>query len=150
MDQLLAQLGALFLGALPSAILLIVLFLYLRVVLFQPLQRILDERHSKMGGRELKAADTLKMAERKLQEYNDSLQAARTEIYSSQEQLRRRLEAERDAAIATTTEQAKAHLATVRRQLDAEVAEARTAVAREATQLAASITDKLIPGGRAS
>ncbi len=149
MDQLLAQLGAVFLGALPSAILLVFLFLYLRVVLFKPLDRILAERHAKMGGRELKASETLKLAEQKLLEYNASMQAARTEIYTGQEQLRRRLEAERDAAIASATEKAKADFVGVKQQLDAEVASARTEVAREADQLAASVTAKLIPGGAA-
>lgn len=149
MDQLFAQLGTLFVGALPSAILLILLFLYLRAVLFKPLDQILAERHAKMGGREVRAAETLRTAEQKLLQYNAALQAARSEIYASQEQLRRNLEAERDAAISAAAEQAKAQLNVVRQQLDNEVAAARTAVAQEAAQLASQITGKLIPGGAA-
>lgn len=149
MDQLLAQLGALFVGALPSAILLILLFLYLRAVLFKPLDRILAERHAKMGGRELRAAETLRSAEQKLLQYNAALQTARSEIYAGQEELRRKLEKERDASIAAASEQAKQQLSGVRQQLDAEVSEARGAVAQEAAQLAQQITGKLIPGGAA-
>lgn len=147
MDQLLAQLGDLFMGALPSAILLIFLFFYLRAVLFKPLDKILAERHAKMGGRELKAAETLRAAEQKMLEYGASLHAARTEIYASQEELRQRLEAERDAAIKAAAERARADLGEVKRQLNEEVAAARVAVAQEAAQLADSITAKLVPGG---
>ncbi len=149
MDQLLAQLGTLFVGALPSAILLIFLFIYLRIVLFKPLDKVLAERHAKMGGREVKAAETLRAAEQKMQRYSASLQAARTEIYAGQEELRRRLEAERDAAIAAASERAKADLADVKKQLDQEVSVARVVVAQEASELANQITAKLMPGGAA-
>jgi len=149
MDQLLAQLSALFVGALPSAILLILLFLYLRIVLFKPLEKILADRHSKMGGREQRAAEILRTAEQKMQQYSTSLQTARTEIYASQDALRQRLETERDAAITSASGQAKAQLASVKQELEGEMAVARAEVASEAAQLAESITAKLMVGGKA-
>lgn len=147
MDQLFAQLGALFIGALPSAILLILLVIYLRVVLFSPLEKILAERHSRTGGREQRAAEALRLAEQKLLQYNAALQAAKTEIYAEQDEVRRRLEGERDRAITAATADAKAELGSIRRQLEVDLVAAREVVASEAKLLADAITTKVLAGG---
>jgi F-type H+-transporting ATPase subunit b len=146
MEKLLAQLGDLFIGAIPSGVLLILLFFYLRAVLFGPLDKILEERHAKTGGREQKAAEMLRRAEQRMLQYSASLQAAKSEIYAGQDELRRKLEAERDAAVALAAEEAKTEIAAVRNQLDEDVAEARRTVETEAQALANSIADKVLEG----
>jgi F-type H+-transporting ATPase subunit b len=146
MEKLLAQLSDLFIGAIPSAVLLLLLYFYLRAVLFGPLDKILEERHSKIGGREQKAAETLRLAEQRMLQYSASLQAAKSEIYATQDELRRKLEAERDAAIAQASEEAKAEIATVRQQLERDAVEARLFVEKEAHILADSITAKVLEG----
>ena len=146
MDKLFAQLADLFIGAIPSGVLLLLLYFYLRAVLFGPLDKILEERHAKTGGREQKAAETLRRAEQRMLQYSASLQAAKSEIYASQDELRRKLDAERDLAVAQAAEEAKAEIAAVRKQLDEDVAEARRTVEAEAQALADSIAEKVMQG----
>jgi len=147
MDQILGNLGELFVGALPSAILLLLLYFYLRVVLFAPLEKILAERHSKTGGREQQAEKTLKLAETKLHDYAQAIQAAKVDIYAGQEKLRKELEASRDKAIADASASARAHVASLKEQLQREVEVAQQTVETEAKSLAQLITQKVLAGG---
>lgn len=147
MDEMLGNLGELFVGALPSAILLLFLYFYLRAVLFNPLEKILAERHAKTGGREEQASRTLKLAEQKLAEYAQALHAAKAEIYGGQEELRKSLEAARDQAIADASAKARGEVAAVKERLHLEMEEARKAVAAEAKGLADLIAAKVLAGG---
>jgi len=146
MDKLFAQLTELFIGAIPSGVLLLLLYFYLRAVLFGPLDKILEERHAKIGGREQKAAETLRLAEQRMLQYAASLQAAKSEIYARQDELRRKLESERDAAVAQAAEAAKAEIVSVRKQLDEDAVVARRIVETEARNLADAIAAKVLEG----
>ncbi len=147
MDELLGNLGDLFIGALPSAIFLLFLFFYLRAVLFNPLDKILAERHAKTGGREERATQTLKLAEQKLAEYAQSLHTAKAEIYSNQEELRKGLESARDQAIAQASANARGEVAVVKQHLSVELEESRKSVDVQAKGLADLIASKVLAGG---
>lgn len=149
MDQILDQLGGLFLSSLPSVILLILLYFFLKLFLFDPLEKILGERYRKTEGREKDALEAVREAERKAEEYATALHAAKAEIYSQQEALRKSLEAERDAAVATAAKRSEALLAEGRATVDAEFNTAQATVEREAATLARLVTDKVLFRGAA-
>lgn len=149
MDQILDQLGGLFLSSLPSVILLILLYFFLKLFLFDPLEKILSERYRKTEGREKDALEAVREAERKAEEYATALHAAKAEIYSQQEALRKSLEAERDAAVATAAKRSEALLAEGRATVDAEFNTAQATVEREAATLARLVTDKVLFRGAA-
>lgn len=144
MDQILEQLGGLFLSSIPSVILLILLYFFLKLVLFDPLEKILVERYRKTEGREKDALEAVREAERKAEEYANALHAAKAEIYSQQEALRRNLEVGRATAIAAAAERSEALLAEGRAIVDAEFKTAQATVEQEAGTLARLVADKVL------
>lgn len=144
MDQILEQLGGLFLSSIPSVILLTLLYFFLKTVLFDPLEKILAERYRKTEGREKDALEAVREAERKAAEYAQALHAAKAEIYAQQETLRKNLEAKRDAAIADAAERSDALLAEGRAVVDSEFESARLKVEQEAGGLARLVVDKVL------
>lgn len=144
MDKILEQLGGLFLSSLPSVVLLIVLYFFLKTVLFNPLEKILAERYQKTEGKEKGAAEALHQAERRADEYAQAIHEAKAEIYAQQETLRKALEAERDAAVAAAAKRTDALLNEGREAVEKELAESRTMVEREAAELARMIAGKVL------
>ncbi len=144
MDQILEQLRGLFISSLPSVILLILLYFFLKIVLFDSLDKILAERYRKTEGREKDALDAVKEAERKAEEYAAAIHAAKAEIYAEQEALRKNLEAERDAAVAAAAERSDALLAEGRATVNKEFEAAQATVEQEAAKLARLVTDKVL------
>jgi F-type H+-transporting ATPase subunit b len=144
MDKILEQLGGLFLGSLPSVFLLIVLYFFLKAVLFNPLEKILAERYQKTEGKEKGAAEALHQAEQRADEYAKAIHEAKAEIYAQQELLRKSLEAERDAAVAAAAERTDTLLNEGRAAIETELADSRLVVEREAAELARMIAGKVL------
>lgn len=144
MDQILEQLRGLFISSIPSVILLILLYFFLKRVLFDPLEKILAERYSITEGREKDARDAVRAAEQKSEEYARALHAAKAEIYAQQEALRKKLEAEREDAIAAAAERTAVLLAEGRKAvaMEAEASEAR--MLEEAKSLALLVKSKVL------
>ena len=89
MEQTLQALGGQFLKAIPTVCLVIFLVVYLRIMLFGPLEKILKQRDELNAGARKTAEQSLLMADRKQQEYEAKFREARAEVYRSQEETRR-------------------------------------------------------------
>jgi F-type H+-transporting ATPase subunit b len=89
MQQTLQALSGILLKAIPTAILLIILHLYLKSMLFKPLQKTLKERDELTVGARKAADESLAAAERKAQDYEAKFRDARAEVYRDQEETRR-------------------------------------------------------------
>jgi F-type H+-transporting ATPase subunit b len=89
MQQTLQALSGILLKAIPTVILLIILHLYLRGMLFKPLQKILKQRDDLTAGARKAADESLAAAERKEQDYQARFREARAEVYRDQEETRR-------------------------------------------------------------
>jgi len=85
MDQTLQQLGELLLGAVPTVILLTLLYALYTVIVHKPLRRVLDERRSKTEGAVEKSRADIAAAEARTSEYEQRLREARAAIFRSQE-----------------------------------------------------------------
>ncbi len=120
MDQTLRALADILLKALPTFFLVLLLYVYLRLMFFGPLGRVLAERRDATTGARERAEDLLRRAEQKASEYEARLQAARSEIYREQEAERRR-----------AVEAQAARLREARAQADARIREARAQIARD-------------------
>ncbi|MDZ7638705.1 MAG: hypothetical protein U5J83_10750 [Bryobacterales bacterium] len=144
MDKILQQLGSLFLSSLPSVVLLIFLYFFLKSVLFKPLEKVLSERYRKTEGTEKEASDAIRLAESRAEEYAKAIHAAKAEIYAEQETLRQSLEADRDEAIAAAARRTAVLVAEGRAAVDADFKEAQTLVEQEAAVLARMVADKVL------
>ncbi|MFZ1159551.1 MAG: hypothetical protein WAO10_17330, partial [Candidatus Sulfotelmatobacter sp.] len=69
MDQTLHQLGELLLGAVPTVILLTLLYALYTSIVHKPLQRVLEERRSKTEGAVEKSRADIAAAEARTAEY---------------------------------------------------------------------------------
>ena len=90
MQETLNALGGILLKAIPTIIFLILLHLYLKAVLFRPLDRMLKERRKLTEGARETAEASLAAASRKADEYEAKLREARGVVYKQQEDMRKR------------------------------------------------------------
>ena len=120
MDQTLQQLGELLLGAVPTVIMLALLYLLYTVIVHKPLRRVLEERRSKTEGAVEKSKADISAAEARTSEYEQKLREARAAVFRAQE-------AKRQAAM-----QARAHAVTeARTKASAQVQAAKADIEKD-------------------
>src|SRR5271167_3838515 len=110
MDQTLRQLGELLLGAVPTVILLALLYPLYATIVHKPLRRVLDERRSKTEGAVEKSRADIAAAEARTSEYEQRLREARATVFHVQEARRKAALDARTAALNEARNQAQAQL----------------------------------------
>ena len=116
--------------AVPTILILILLFWYFRAMLFKPLGRILKERGELTEGARLAAEKSLKLAEAKQQEYERKFTEARAEVYKIQEETRRKW-----------LEEHAVQVGDARKRSEAAVRQAKDEIAKEAADTRANLTE---------
>jgi F-type H+-transporting ATPase subunit b len=144
MDQTLAALGTLLLKAIPTLLLVALLYAYLSKVFFKPMARVLDERYQATEGARKLAEDSFAKAAEKTAEYEAALRNARAEIYREQEQFRQQLRDEQAQAIQKARESAAATVHEANTQLAAELASAKQSLEFQSEVLAEQITNAIL------
>jgi len=99
MDQILRQLGELLLGAVPTVILLAVLYTVYTVLVYRPLTAVLAERRQRTQGAMEKARADIAAAEARTAEYEQRLREARQKIFKNQEARRQQASHSRSQAV---------------------------------------------------
>ena len=145
MDQILQQVGTLLLGAIPTALLFIVLVLAYQLLVQGPLSRILKERHSQTEGAIEDAHRAIARAEERAQQYADRLRQARAEVFKMREQRIKQWNAERDAVLDDARHAAGQRVNQAKAQIDAEAAEARVSIQASAGELASRVVRAVMP-----
>ncbi|MFQ5927942.1 MAG: ATP synthase F0 subunit B [Terriglobia bacterium] len=144
MEKLLSQLGELFLGAVPTALLVLFLYFFLRWSFFRPLERVLAEREALTSGTRKATEQLLADVEARTQQYEDNLRQARAAIYREQETLRRQALEDRARILRAAREQANQVIRDAKTQLLADVEAARRDLDRESQRLAGEIARTLL------
>ncbi|HUD75779.1 MAG TPA: ATP synthase F0 subunit B, partial [Terracidiphilus sp.] len=99
MQEIFQQLGALFIGAVPTMVLFIVLVLAYQFLVQGPLTATLKQRRARTEGAIEDAQKAIALAEDRATEYAAKLRQARSEVYKIREQRVKHWTAERDAAL---------------------------------------------------
>jgi F-type H+-transporting ATPase subunit b len=144
-DELLRQLGGLFLGSVPTIIIFLVLVLTYRFVLYGPLMRVLAKRREMTAGAVERAHAAIAAADAKSQEYEAKLRAARAEIFRRREQRMQQWNAEREKALESARLAAQERVAGARKAIESEAAAARKQVEASVDQLAGQILQAILP-----
>src|SRR6202451_1649387 len=110
MDDTLKQLGELLRGAVPTVILLALLYALYSSVVHKPLQRVLEERRSKTEGAVEKSRADIAAAEARTAEYEQRLREARATIFHAQEIRRKAALDARTAALNEARSKAQAQV----------------------------------------
>ncbi len=152
MQELMQQVGALFLGAVPTALLFIVLVLAYQFLIQQPLTAVLKDRRARTDGAVEEAHQAIARAEAKAAEYAAKLRQARAEIFKAREERIRKWTAERDAAVEAARKAAGARVSDAKAQVDSDAEHARQSVQAAVSDLASQIVRAVLPavagGGR--
>lgn len=144
--QILQVLQGIIVRALPTVFLFVLLHWYLKKVLFQPLERVLEQRRKATEGAVAASEATVHQAEDKLKAYEQALSDARAEIYREQESFRKNLEAKQSSALDEARRQSSDRLSAARAEIAAETASAQATLHAEADRLSDLIASSILAG----
>lgn len=144
MDKIFHQLGELLLTALPTFILILFLNYYLKFVFFKPLEKALKQRYDATEGARKSAEESLRRAAAKTAAYEETLHAARGEIYNAQEQAYKEMQSRVAAEIAAARAQSDAAVKQAKIELAQEVEAAKAGLAQDSETLANQIAESIL------
>jgi F-type H+-transporting ATPase subunit b len=152
MQEIFQQIGALFVGAIPTILLFIVLVLAYQFLVQGPLTATLKQRHDRTEGALEDAQKAIAQAEARAAEYAAKLREARAEVYKVREQRVKQWNAERESALDAARKASALKVNEARVELEAEAAAARKAIQVSAADLADRVVLAVLPlsagGGR--
>jgi F-type H+-transporting ATPase subunit b len=141
MQDIVHQLGELFLQAVPTVLTILIFYFILRVVFFKPLLKVMGEREARTAGAQKAAAAAQTAAAEKQKQYQEALRQARGKVYAEQDAARKKLLEERaalvkearsaaNAQVSAAKERIAGELAVAKREMDASVVQLSTEIAR--------------------
>src|SRR5215472_17380885 len=143
--SLVDQVGQLLLGAVPTALLFIVLVICYQWLVQKPLTRTLNERRARTEGAIEDAHRAIAQAEARAADYAAKLRQARAEIFKAREQRIKQWNAERDAALDEARKASGQRVNQARAELEAEAEKARQAIQASAGDLARQVVRAVLP-----
>ncbi len=148
MDETLRQLGELLLGAVPTVILLALLYALYTTIVHKPLQRVLAERRSKTEGAVEKSRADIAAAEARTAEYEQKLREARAAVFRAQEARRQAVLQARTNALNEARSKAQAQVLAAKKNIENDRAAAETGLPADAAALAQEIVRRVLqPAG---
>ena len=146
MDATLRALGQILLNALPTFLLVFILYFYLKRVFFKPMERVLRQRFEATEGARKLAEQALARASARTAQYEAAIRAARSEIYQTQEQFYKQFQESQAAEIVAARESAEKHVHEAKAGLARAVEAAKTSLTQASEKLAAEIADRMVRG----
>lgn len=137
-------------GAIPTALLFIVLVLCYQFLVQKPLAQTLDERRARTDGAIEDAHRAIADAEARAAEYAGKLRQARAEIFRIREQRIKQWNTERDAALDQARKAAGLKVGEAKADLEAEVRNAQQAIQSSSADLARQVVRAVLPLGSGS
>jgi len=145
MQEIFQQVGALMVGATPTALLFIVLVLAYQFLVQGPLSATLKQRRARTEGAIEDAHKAIAQAEARAAEYAARLRQARAEVFMAREKRVKQWNAERDAALDAARKVAGLKVAQAKAELEAEAASARQSIQASAGELASQVVRAVLP-----
>jgi F-type H+-transporting ATPase subunit b len=138
MDETLRQLGELLLGAVPTVILLALLYALYTSIVHKPLRRVLDE----------KSRADIAAAEARTAQYEQRLREARAVVFRAQEARRQAALQARSNALKAARSQAQAQVQAAKTDIENDRATAQAGLQGEVAALAREIVRRVLqPAG---
>jgi F-type H+-transporting ATPase subunit b len=145
MQDILQQVAELFIGAIPTALLFIVLVFAYQFLIQGPLTDVLAKRRALTEGAMEDARKAIAEAEAKTAEYAERLRQSRAEAYKVREQRVKQWNAERDAALDTARKAAQEKVRQAKSALEAEAVSARMSIHGSIADLAGQAVRAVLP-----
>jgi len=144
MPDLVHQLGELFLGAVPVALIVVVFYLVLRSLFFQPLLKVMAERDARTLGAQKSAEAAQAAAAEKIRQYQEALKQARAKVYAEQEAARKKLMEDRAAFLKEARAKASAEVNAAKQGVETEFSAAKKVLQGTAAQLSVEIARRVL------
>src|SRR5205085_8989208 len=138
-NELLQALEKFFVDAIPTVIFFLLLYAAYRVLVHNPLKKVLSERYDRTQGAMAKAQADITKANTKANEYEIKLREARLAIFKAQEARRQKLMEVRDAALAEARSRSQTLAKQAKADLEKDQATARARLQQDAETLAAEV-----------
>ena len=145
MNEILQQIGALLLSAVPTIVLFVVLVAAYQILVQGPLTRTLAERRARTAGAVENAHKAIEQAEARAAEYADKLRHARAEIFKMREQRAKDRNAERETALDAARKAAGVKVNQAKAEMDTETENARQTIQSSAGELANQVVRAVLP-----
>jgi len=142
--QILHQLGELFLQSVPTVIVVLLFYAFLKWAFFTPIRKAMTERTARIEGAEAAAVEA--EAKNELDAYNDALKKARAKIFAEQEVARQTVLDERTRLLQAMRSRVQDEVVAAKKKIAAETATARAEIERQAPELAAAIARTVLEG----
>jgi F-type H+-transporting ATPase subunit b len=144
MSDLVHQLGELFLRAVPVAVIVLLFYIIMRSIFFQPLLKVMAERDARTIGAQKAAEAAQAAAVEKVRQYEEALRQARAKVYAEQEAERRKLTDERAAALKEARGKADAEVNAAKERVAGEFTGAKKEIETLTGQLAVEIARRIL------
>jgi F-type H+-transporting ATPase subunit b len=144
MEQTLRQLGELLLGAIPTGVLLLMLYGMYHVMVHKPLEAVLAERRRLTQGAVEQARADVAAAAGRASEYENRLREARLTVFKTLDNRRKQAIEARASAVAQARERAQQQVAAAKAQLDQESAAARATLHADSDRIATQIIQTVL------
>jgi len=145
MQNMVHQLGDLFLQAVPTVLIILLFYFILRALFFKPLLKVMAEREARTIGAQKAAELAQAAAAEKDKQYEGALKQARAKVYAEQEAARKKLLDERTELIKQARTAAASQVATAKERIAGEFAAARRELETTVAQLSAEIARRILP-----
>jgi F-type H+-transporting ATPase subunit b len=144
MEQTLRQLGNLLLGAIPTVVLLLVLYGLYHVIVHKPLEAILAERRKRTQGAVEQARADIAVAANRATEYETRLREAKLAVFKTLDTRRKQAIEARSAAVAQARERAQQQIAQAKAQVEQDSAAARATLHADSDRIATQIIQTIL------
>jgi F-type H+-transporting ATPase subunit b len=144
MQEIVHQLGELFLQAVPTVLIILLFYFILRAIFFKPLLKVMAERDARTVGSQKAAEVAQAAAIEKAKQYQDALKQARGQVYVEQEAARKKLLDERTALVKQARAAATAQVGAGKERIAGEVAAARREIETTVSKLSSEIARRVL------
>ncbi len=142
--DILHSLGQLFVGSVPTIIIVLLFYLFLRWAFFTPIEKAMVERDARIEGAQREASAIQAAAKQEVDRYHEAIRKARGEIFAEQEALRHEALESRGRLLRAMRARAQEDVASAKRRIQAELEAARVQVERNAPELAGRIVRMIL------
>jgi F0F1-type ATP synthase membrane subunit b/b' len=144
--ELLHQLGELFLQAVPTVVIVLIFFFFMRWAFFGPVLKAMADRKAHIQGARAEAAAVEASAKQEMDAYTEALRKERGKIYAEQELAREAALEERAKLLKAMRARAVEDVDAAKKQIAAESAAARADVETQTPALAVEIARLVLQG----
>jgi F-type H+-transporting ATPase subunit b len=138
------QLGELFLGAVPTVLLILIFYFIMKSLFFKPLLAVMAEREARSIGAQKAAEEAQHAAAEKHKQYQDALKQARAKLYAEQEAERKKLLDERAAVVKHARANSAGEVSKAKERVAAELAASQKDIQAGISELAAEIVSRVL------